>query len=147
MLLRDDPVSIEMFIEEFISDHIRLNAIQVDLFYPDSTATASDESRQNSERVGELPHEFVSFATDQIVKHSKARFLKVKMIREVPGLFPPVENVYHISQVLTWLASQQETIQGQLKQMGQIHGLMDALLKQEKQPITLRLGREYKKFR
>ena len=147
VLLGDEPVSIEMFIKNFINDHIQLNAIQVDLFRPGSTVTTSDDSRQNSERVGGPPHEFVSFATNQIVKHNKARFLKVKMIREVPGLFPPVENVYHVSQVLTWLASQQETIQGQLKQMGQIHGLMDALLKQEKQPITLRLGREYKKFR
>ena len=69
------------------------------------------------------------------------------MISEVPRLFTPVENVYHISQVLSWIASQQETIQGQLERMGQIHGLMDALLKQEKLPITLRLGREYKKSR
>ena len=85
------------------------------------------------------------FISNQIVRHDRARFLKVKMIHEVPGLFTPVENVYHVSQVLSWIASQQETIQGQLERMGQIHGLMDALLKQEKLPITLRLGREYKK--
>ena len=113
-------------IERFITNHTLPGTVQVNLF--------NDES-----------DEFVSFATNQIVRHGRARFLKVKVIREVPGLFAPIENVYHVSQVLSWLVSQQETIQGQLERMGQIHGLMDALLKQEKLPITLRLGREYKK--
>ncbi len=117
-------------IERFISNHIFTvpNTVQINLFNDDSD-------------------EFARFATDQIVEHDRARFLKVKVICEVPGLFIPVENVYHVSQVLSWIASQQETIQGQLERMGQIHGLMDALLKQEKLPITLRLGREYKKSR
>ncbi len=143
-LLENHPDSIEKFIERFISDQMKLNVIQVDLFRPDSGTAASDYKRQNAGGV-KPPHEFVSFATDQIMKHDRARFLKVKVIRKVPGLFAPVENVYHVSQVLSWIASQQETIQGQLERMGQIHGLMDALLKQEKLPITLRLGREYKK--
>lgn len=84
---------------------------------------------------------------ENIWRSGKARFIKVKPIGVVPGLFTPVENIYHVSQVLSWIASQQETIQGQLERMGQIHGLMDALLKQEKLPITLRLGREYKKYK
>lgn len=134
-------------IKRFISDHMKLDVIQVDLFHPDSGTTASNDERQKVGQVGELPHEFISFATDQIVRHDRVRFLKIKMIREVPGLFTPVGNIYHVSQVLSWIASQQETIQGQLERMGQIHGLMDALLKQEKLPITLRLGREYKKYR
>lgn len=66
---------------------------------------------------------------------------------EVPGLFTPVENVYHASQVLSWIASQQGTIESQLTRLGQIHGLMDDLLKQERLPVTLRPGREYKKYR
>ena len=80
------------------------------------------------------------------VRQNKARFLKVKMIHKVPGLFAPVENVYHASQVLSWIASQQGTIESQLTRLGQIHGLMDDLLNQEKLPI-LRLGREYKRSR
>jgi len=117
-------------IKKFINDHVMLNVDQT--WWHDHVA---DGKRSD----------FVDFATSQIEGNGSARFLKVKMIGEVPGLFTPVENVYHVSQVLTWLASGQETIQGQLKRMGQIQGLMDALLKQEKLPITLRLGREYKK--
>lgn len=90
---------------------------------------------------------FETNVAEDVWQNGEARFVKVEPIRVVPGLFTPVENVYHISQVLSWIASQQETIQGQLERMGQIHGLMDALLKQEKLPITLRLGREYKKSR
>jgi hypothetical protein len=66
---------------------------------------------------------------------------------EVPGLFTPVENVYHASQVLSWIASQQGTIESQLTRLGQIRGLMDNLLKQERLPVTLRPSREYKNYR
>ena len=145
-VVEDYPDSIEKFISGH-TVHTVLNGIQGDLFRYDSATVDSDYKRENAGRVIEPPHEFVSFSTNQIVEHDRARFLKVKMISEVPGLFTPVENVYHISQVLSWIASQQETIQGQLERMGQIHGLMDALLKQEKLPITLRLGREYQKSR
>ncbi|MYF56718.1 hypothetical protein F4225_13460 [Candidatus Poribacteria bacterium] len=84
---------------------------------------------------------------ENIWQSGKARFIKVEPIGKVPGLFAPVENVYHVSQVLTWIASKQETIQGQLERLGQIHGLMDALLKQEKLPPIIWIGREYKKRR
>ena len=87
---------------------------------------------------------FETNVAEDIWRSGKARFIKVEPIGVVPGLFTPVQNVYHVSQVLSWIASQDETIQDQLERMEQIHGLMDALLKQEKLPITLRLGREYK---
>ena len=93
------------------------------------------------------PQTFETNVAEDVWRSGKARFIKVEPIGTVPGLFTPVENVYHVSQVLSWIASQQETIQGQLERMGQIHGLMDALLKQEKLPPRLRLGSEYKKRR
>ena len=93
------------------------------------------------------PQTFETNVAENIWRSGKARFIKVEPIGVVPGLFTPVENVYHVSQVLSWIASQHETIQGQLERMGQIHGLMDALLKQEKLPPRLRLGSEYKKSR
>ena len=93
------------------------------------------------------PQTFETNVAEDIWRSGKARFIKVEPIGTVPGLFTPVENVYHVSQVLSWIASQHETIQGQLERMGQIHGLMDALLKQEKLPPRLRLGPEYKKRR
>lgn len=83
--------------------------------------------------------------TGRMVNYNEDRFLKVKTIHKVPGLFTPVENVYHASQVLSWIASQQGTIENQLKRLGQIHGLMDTLSKQKK--VTLSLVREYKKFK
>ena len=87
------------------------------------------------------------FITDHRMDYNEARFLKVKTIRKVPGLFTPVENVYHASQVLSWIASQQGTIESQLTRLGQIHSLIDALLNQEKLPVILRRGREYKRYR
>ena len=38
-------------------------------------------------------------------------------------------NVYHISQVLGWLAKDPEAINVQLERLGQIHALIEALLK------------------
>lgn len=54
---------------------------------------------------------------------------------DVPGAYAPVRNAYDISQVLSWLANQQKTLQGRLKRMGNIPQLMQALLKTK--PITL----------
>ena len=84
---------------------------------------------------------------DDILDDVRARFIEFGIIREVPGLFIPVDNVYHISQVLSWLASQRETVEGQLTRLNQIPALMDALLRQEPLPPRLTLGREYKKSR
>ncbi len=156
--LRSNPLELEKI--DFIADHMLLNgfvtADVVEEDYPDSierfisTHIFHIFTVPNTVQINLFNNnsdEFVRFATDQIIRHNRARFLKVNVIREVPGLFNPVENVYHVSQVMSWIASQQETIQGQLERMRQIHGLMDALLKQEKLPLILRLGHEYKKSR
>ena len=84
---------------------------------------------------------------DHMLRNIQARFIRVRTIGEVPGLFIPVDNVYHISQVLSWLASERETVEGQLVRLNQIPALMDALLRQEKLPPRLKLEREYKKSR
>ena len=51
---------------------------------------------------------------------------------KVPGAFAPVRNAYDISQVLSWLAKHQGTIQGQLERMMEIPTLMNSLLRQKK---------------
>ncbi|MDE0084792.1 MAG: DUF932 domain-containing protein [Candidatus Poribacteria bacterium] len=61
--------------------------------------------------------------------------LDPKTSTQVPAAFAPVQNAYHISQVLSWLASQQNTVQKQLKWMTDIPKLMRALLTAE--TITL----------
>ena len=63
--------------------------------------------------------------------------LNPKTRAEVPGAFAPVRNAYHISQVLSWLASQQNTVQKQLKWMADIPKLMRALLKSETITLTV----------
>ena len=59
---------------------------------------------------------------------------KIKDTSKVPNSFAPVRNVYDISQVLSWIANQQPTIQQQLGWMQDIPDLMQALLA-TKQPI------------
>lgn len=97
-------------------------------------------------------NEFAKFVVNHVMRNDKARFFKVSTTSKVPGLFAPVQNVYHLSQVLSWLASERETREGQLKtlegrlqRLNQIPGLMDALLKAAKQPPRLRIGPEYKR--
>lgn len=106
--------------------------------------TLQDERKKRSE--------FAEFVVRHMLHNEKARFVKVSTTRKVPGLFAPVQNVYHLSQVLSWLASERETREGQLKtlegrlqRLNQIPGLMDALLKAAKQPPRLRIGPEYKR--
>lgn len=96
--------------------------------------------------------EFAKFVVNHVMRNDTARFVKGSTTRKVPGLFAPVQNVYHLSQVLSWLASERETREGQLKtlegrlqRLNQIPGLMDALLKTAKQPPRLRIGPEYKR--
>ena len=96
--------------------------------------------------------EFAKFVVNHVMRNDTARFVKGSTTRKVPGLFAPVQNVYHLSQVLSWLASERETREGQLKtlegrlqRLNQIPGLMDALLKAAKQPPRLRIGPEYKR--
>ena len=97
-------------------------------------------------------NEFAEFVVNYMSHNDKARFIKARTTHKVPGLFAPVQNVYHLSQVLSWLASERETREGQLKtlegrlqRLNQIPDLMDALLKTAKRPPSLRIGREYKK--
>ena len=106
--------------------------------------TLQDERKKRSE--------FAEFVVNHVMRNDTARFVKVSTTRQVPGLFAPVQNVYHLSQVLSWLASERETREGQLKtlegrlqRLNQIPGLMDALLKAAKQPPRLRIGPEYKR--
>ena len=106
--------------------------------------TLQDERKKRSE--------FAEFVVNHVMRNDTARFVKGSTTRKVPGLFAPVQNVYHLSQVLSWLASERETREGQLKtlegrlqRLNQIPGLMDALLKAAKQPPRLRIGPEYKR--
>ena len=62
--------------------------------------------------------------------------LDPKSITEVPGSISPARNAYDINQVLSWIASQQGTIERQFKRMMEIQVLMRALLRQK--TITLR---------
>ena len=55
----------------------------------------------------------------------------------VPGSFTPVRNAYDISQVLSWLASQQTTVQKQLVWMADIPKLMRSLLRAETITLTV----------
>lgn len=56
---------------------------------------------------------------------------------DVPGAYAPVRNAYDISQVLSWLANQQKTLQGQLKRIGDIPKLMRSLLTSETITLTV----------
>lgn len=56
---------------------------------------------------------------------------------QVLGAFSPVRNAYHISQVLSWLASKQNTVQKQLKWMADIPKLMRSLLTTETITLTV----------
>lgn len=70
-------------------------------------------------------------------KHVKFNELTLKKrTTEVPGSFSPARNAYDISQVLSWIASRQGTVNSQLKMMAEIPDLMRALLRQK--TITLR---------
>ena len=73
---------------------------------------------------------------DQFVENVKPHERKIQPTNKVPGSFAPVRNAYDISQVLSWIASQRGTIEGQLDWMIDIPDLMRALLKVKK-PITL----------
>lgn len=63
--------------------------------------------------------------------------LNPKTATRVPGAFAPVRNAYDISQVLGWLASQQTTVQQQLKWMMDIPGLIRSLLRTKAITLTI----------
>jgi hypothetical protein len=53
---------------------------------------------------------------------------EVSSQREVPGACAPVGNVYHVSQVLSWLARERNTVQDQFEKMLEIPMLISPLL-------------------
>lgn len=63
--------------------------------------------------------------------------LDPKTRTEVLGAFAPVRNAYDISQVLSWIASRQNTLQKQLKWMADIPNLMRLLLTAETITLTV----------
>jgi len=56
--------------------------------------------------------------------------LRVASEQQVPGAFAPVNNAYHVSQILSWLASHRATIQGRHERTAEIGKLMRVLLRQ-----------------
>lgn len=68
---------------------------------------------------------------DGTVQNDRANILphrrKVVSEQQVPGACAPVQNAFHVSQVLSWLARQRRTIQDQHEKMAEIAGLVDAL--------------------
>ena len=56
--------------------------------------------------------------------------LQVTSEQTVPGTFTPVRNAYHVSQILSWLASHRATIQDQQERTAEIDLLMRTLLRQ-----------------
>jgi len=50
----------------------------------------------------------------------------------VPGACAPITNVYHLSQVLSWLASQRNTVDGQMKKLNDIPKLIEPFLPKNK---------------
>ncbi len=70
------------------------------------------------------------------VKYNDLTFSE-KTKTQVPGAFAPVRNAYHISQVLSWLATQQNTVQKQLDWMADIPQLMRSLLTAETIKLTV----------
>lgn len=52
-----------------------------------------------------------------------------KTTRQVPGTPSPAKNVYDISQILSWIASRQATVNAQLKMMNDIPHLIHALIR------------------
>lgn len=53
---------------------------------------------------------------------------QVSSQRQVPGACAPVTNAYHVSQVLSWLARERNTVQDQFEKMLEIPVLMSPLL-------------------
>ncbi len=78
---------------------------------------------------------------DPPVKNEAVKFTDLAPIpkteRDVPGAYAPVRNAYDISQVLSWLANQQKTLQGRLKRIGDIPKLMRSLLTAETITLTV----------
>ncbi len=63
----------------------------------------------------------------QPAKNRKPHELEVAATHEVPGAYAPVDNLFHVSQALSWLASTRHTVQERLEHIKAIPALMKAL--------------------
>ena len=54
--------------------------------------------------------------------------IDTRRLRDVPGVDGPVENLFGISQVLSWIASQRAEIAEDLQWRSQVHDLMEKLI-------------------
>ncbi len=60
-------------------------------------------------------------------ENAKPHARRVASEREVPGACAPVSNLFHLSQTLSWLAKQRNTIQDRLEKTKEIPELVEAL--------------------
>jgi hypothetical protein len=63
----------------------------------------------------------------QPAKNRKPHELEVAATREVPGAYAPVDNLFHVSQALSWLAGTRQTVQERLERVEAIPALMKPL--------------------
>jgi hypothetical protein len=61
---------------------------------------------------------------EKALPHNK----KVKSELRVPGACAPVDNAFHLSQVLSWIASHRNSLEDQMEKIREIHGLMKSIL-------------------
>ena len=54
---------------------------------------------------------------------------RVRSDIEVPGSCAPVKNVFHVSQILSWIASHRNTMEDRLTKTREIYGLISPLVK------------------
>ena len=62
-----------------------------------------------------------------VTRHGEPHEREVRSSQLVPGSFAPVRNVYHLYQVVCWMASQREKVQEQIEWLLEIPVLMDGL--------------------
>lgn len=63
----------------------------------------------------------------QPAKNAKPHQLRVKPTREVPGSFAPARNLFHSSQVLSWIAGTRQALEERLEYICAIPGLVSGL--------------------
>jgi hypothetical protein len=62
------------------------------------------------------------------VRNRRPSQIDTRKLRDVPGVDGPVENLFGISQVLSWIASQRAEIAEDLQWRSQVHDLMEKLI-------------------
>jgi hypothetical protein len=62
------------------------------------------------------------------VKKTPPSLWQVGWNEQVPGASSPVNNVYHVSQALSWIASREKKLEDRLKKTMEIYGLVKSLL-------------------